>query len=97
MARLSKDEILKIARLARLRLSDADIIKYQHELDAILSYVEQLQAIDTSAVKPTVQVTGLVNVMRDDMIVDYGVNRNDLLANAPHHEAGQFKVRRVLG
>ncbi len=97
MAHVSKADILKIARLARLRLSLADIAKYQAELDAILGYVEQLQSIDTKNSAPTVQVTGLVNVMRDDTIIDYGVTPTDLLRNAPDQESGQFKVRRVLG
>lgn len=97
MAHVSKEDILKIARLARLRISEQDITKYQAELDAILGYVEQLQAIDTTNVQPTVQVTGLVNVNRSDSVIDYGVTSEALLQNAPAKEAGQFKVRRVLG
>lgn len=96
MAQISRDDILKIARLARLTLSEEDIIRYGGELDAILNYVEQLQSIDTANVKPTVQVTGLINVMRDDEVIDYGVTKDDLLANAPAQEGGSFKVRRVL-
>ena len=96
MAHVSRDDILKIARLARLRLTEEDIDKYGKELDSILNYVEQLQQIDTNSVKPTVQVTGLVNVMRDDTIIDYGVTNEELLSNAPAKEAGGFKVRRVL-
>lgn len=96
MAHVSRDDILKIARLARLKLTEEDIDKYGKELDSILNYVEQLQKIDTDSVRPTVQVTGLVNVMREDTIIDYGVTNEELLANAPAKEAGGFKVRRVL-
>lgn len=96
MAHVSRDDILKIARLARLRLTEDDLVRYGTELDAILNYVDQLQSIDTTSVKPTVQVTGLVNVMRDDEVINYQVSTDELLENAPDKESGSFKVRRVI-
>lgn len=97
MADLSKDDVLKLARLSRLRLSDEEIARFQAEISEILGYVEQLSGVDTGELKPTSQVTGLSNVMRSDEIIDYGTTPDDLLKNAPATERKQFKVNRVLG
>ncbi len=96
MAKLSRDDVLKLARLARLELSDAEIEEYQDELSQILDYVQQLQQVDTAGLKPTNQVTGLVNVMRDDEITDYGYAPRQLLDNVAEVEADQIKVKRMV-
>jgi len=96
MSKLSRDDVLKLARLSRLRLTDEEIDRLRQELSSILEYVEALNKVDTSGLEPTYQVTGLKNVMRDDEIVDYGYKTEELLKNAPATEAGQFKVKRVL-
>ncbi len=97
MARLSKDDVLKLARLARLELSEEEVSEYFTELNAILEYVEQLQGEDTSDLKPTNQVTGLINVTREDKTIDYGYPVLDLLKNVPFKEQDQIKVRRMVG
>lgn len=97
MAKLLREDILKLARLARLELSEAEIVEYGDELSEIIQYVDQLQAVDVRGLKPTNQVTGLVNVQREDVIVDYGYSAADLLANVPVVEADHIKVRRMLG
>ncbi len=97
MVKLSRADILKLARLARLDLSEDEIVEYGTELSEILQYVEQLQAVDVTGLIPTQQVTGLVNVEREDEIVDYGYTPADLLANVPQVQAGQIKVRRMIG
>jgi aspartyl-tRNA(Asn)/glutamyl-tRNA(Gln) amidotransferase subunit C len=97
MVKLSREDILKLARLARLDLSEAEIDEYGTELSEILQYVEQLQSVDVSGLLPTQQVTGLVNVQRPDEIIDYGYAPADLLANVPQLKAGQIKVRRMIG
>jgi len=97
MAKLSRDDVLKLARLSRLRLSDAEIDQFQAEISEILGYVEQLSEVDTKGLEPTSQVTGLTNVMRKDEIIDYGTTSEDLMKNAPATEKHQFKVKRVLG
>ena len=66
------------------------------ELGQIVEFVEQLQAVDTTNVEPTDQVTGLVDVMRPDEIRSNNLTREELLANAPEQENGYVKVRRVL-
>jgi aspartyl-tRNA(Asn)/glutamyl-tRNA(Gln) amidotransferase subunit C len=97
MADLSRDDVLKLARLARLTLSDEEVEKYQKELSEILKYVEQLQNADVEGLEPTSQVTGLKNVTRDDTVTDYGVTPDDLLRIAPKTEDRQVKVKRMIG
>lgn len=96
MAKLSTEDVLKLARLARLHLTDDEVSKFQEEISAILGYVEQLQSVDVSNLSPTSQVTGLVNVTRDDEPKDYGATPDDLLKNAPATEGGHIKVKRML-
>lgn len=105
MAKLSRDDVLHLARLSRLHLSDEEIALFQKEISAILDYVEQLQGVDISDIEPTYQVSGLKNVMREDKIEQdeliarrvYGATQNELLKNAPQQEAdGHIKVKRVL-
>jgi|SRR5882757_2495970 len=96
MADLTRDDVLKLAQLARLRLSDDEIAEYQKELAEILHYVELLGDIDISGLEPTSQVTGLINVTRDDEIIDYGYEPHELLKNVPTVEADQIKVKRMI-
>lgn len=96
MAKLSREDILKLARLAQLELTDEEIGKFQKEISEILGYVEQLRNVDVKGLKPTYQVTGLKNVTRKDEIIDYGIAQADLLKNVPELENKQIKVRRVL-
>jgi aspartyl-tRNA(Asn)/glutamyl-tRNA(Gln) amidotransferase subunit C len=96
MSKLSRDDVLKLARLSRLKLSDEEVEKFREELSSILEYVEVLNKVDTFGLEPTSQVTGLKNVMRKDETRDYGYKTEDLLKNAPAVKDNQFKVRRVL-
>jgi aspartyl-tRNA(Asn)/glutamyl-tRNA(Gln) amidotransferase subunit C len=99
MADLSRDDVLKLAQLARLKLSDDEITAYQRELAEILGYVEQLDDVDVSGLEPTSQVTGLTNVSRPDEEVDYGYKSLELLKNIPHNrvEDDLIKVKRMIG
>ena len=97
MAKLSNDDVLKLARLARILLSEAEVTEYSEELSAILQYVEQLSAVDVSGLKPTNQVTGLTNVMRKDEEIDYGYAPLDLLKNVPTTQNNLLKVKRMIG
>jgi aspartyl-tRNA(Asn)/glutamyl-tRNA(Gln) amidotransferase subunit C len=96
MSKLSRDDVLKLAALSKLRLSSEEIQKLQNELSEILDYVELLNKVDVAGLSPTYQVTGLKNVMRGDETKDYGYKTNDLLKNGPQIHQGQFKVKRVL-
>jgi aspartyl-tRNA(Asn)/glutamyl-tRNA(Gln) amidotransferase subunit C len=96
MAELTRDDVIHLASLARLALSDDEIERFRGEISRILDYVEQLQAVDISGLEPTSQVTGLLNVERPDEIINYGYDPKVLLANVPEVEDDQIKVRRVL-
>lgn len=97
MTTLTREDVLKLARLSRLDLSEAEVDEYLKELTAVLQYVEQLQDVDVDGLQPTTQVTGLTNVMREDTVRDYGVSRDDLLRLAPKTDDGQLKVKRMIG
>lgn len=97
MADLSRDDVLKLARLARLDLTDEEVERFSKELTEILHYVEQLQAVDVGGLEPTNQVTGLTNVMRKDEVVDYGYAPKELLKNVPAVQDDHVKVKRMIG
>lgn len=97
MTNLTDEDILKLARLARLRLSEDELPRFRREITAILEYVKILGSVDTDGLQPTYQVTGLQNVMRADEIVDYGSSPEQLLKNVPATEKGHIKTRRMIG
>lgn len=80
MTKLTATQVRHIAKLARLELSDAEVEKFTTELTAILTYVEQLQEVDTKGIEPTAQVTGTKNVFREDVITPHIASPEDLLA-----------------
>jgi aspartyl-tRNA(Asn)/glutamyl-tRNA(Gln) amidotransferase subunit C len=95
MAHLSKEDILKLAELCKLELTEEQIAKFQAELEAILGYVEQLQSVDIEGLEPTNQVTGLTNATRPDEVIEYA-SKDALLKNLPQREDDLIKVNRVL-
>jgi len=97
MANLTRDDVLKLAQLARLDLSDAEIEEYIKELSDILHYVEKLDQMDVTGLKPTNQVSDLTNVTRFDEVKSYGYEPLDLLKNVPEVEDNQIKVKRMIG
>ncbi|GAB4328935.1 MAG: Asp-tRNA(Asn)/Glu-tRNA(Gln) amidotransferase subunit GatC [Dehalococcoidia bacterium] len=92
---LSHDEVLQIARLARIGLTDADVQKFASQLSTILDHFQALAEIPTDGVEPTAHPLPLYNVMREDL-VEPSLPRARVLANAPDEEAGMFRVRAVL-
>ncbi|MEK7061209.1 MAG: Asp-tRNA(Asn)/Glu-tRNA(Gln) amidotransferase subunit GatC [Patescibacteria group bacterium] len=68
MGSLSKDDVLHVAKLAKLTLSPKEIIKFQEQLSKIIDYVSQLSEVDTLNLGPTSQTTGLENVFRQDEV-----------------------------
>ena len=97
MAKLTRDDVLKLAQLARLDLSDEEVEEFSHELSEILQYVEQLGSVDVKGLEPTQQVTGLTNVMREDEIKDYWYKPEVLLENVPEVKDHQLKAKRMVG
>jgi aspartyl-tRNA(Asn)/glutamyl-tRNA(Gln) amidotransferase subunit C len=92
---LSREEVLHIARLARLGVTDEDVEKFRVQLSNILENFEALKQLDTTQTPPTAQSIPLENVMRDD-IIQPSFPPDDVLANAPHREDNSFRVRAVL-
>lgn len=97
MAKLTDQSILHLARLSRLSLDKSELDQFKDEFNKILTYIEQLSVVDIEGLEPTSQVTGLVNIMREDELIDYDETPKELLKNAPDQLDGQFKVKRVLG
>lgn len=96
MADLTREDILKLARLSRLKLTDAEADEFTKEISEILGYVQMLDKADTTGLKPTYQVTGLKNVSRKDELIDYGVSQDELLKNLPDRDKNYIKVKRML-
>ena len=96
MSALSKEDVLKLAQLARLEISEDEIEHYREELSTILEYVAKLDSVDIAGLEPTTQVTGLQNVMRADDVVDYGISPRDLLRLAPASQDEHIKVKRMI-
>ena len=96
MTAISRDDVLHLAQLSNLQLSDDEIDALQHNVGDILGYVAQLGELDTAGVEPTYQVTGLENVWRDDVVQVGDANREQLLGLAPESRDNQVKVPKVL-
>lgn len=97
MAHLTREDVLKLARLCRIELDETEVESFTTEFSAILDYVEQLQAVSIENLHPTSQVTGLTNVTRADEVRSYGYEPQALLENVPHVEQNQLKVKRMVG
>ena len=93
--RLSREDVLHIALLARLGLSEAEVERLSEQLSNILENFEILQQVDTTGVPPTAQSIALQNVMREDEVAE-SLAQSQILANAPQREGNLFKVRAVL-
>lgn len=96
MAHLTREDVLKLASLSKLDLTEEEIEKFQHELSDILGYVEKLSEVDVTGLKPTTQVTGLTDITRKDQLINYGTGTEALLKNVPSRSGNNIKVRRVL-
>lgn len=96
MTQISRSDVQHLAQLSSLALSDDEINNLQVDIGNILSYVNQLAELDTAGIEPTYQVTDLENVWRDDVVDDYGIGRDALLALAPAADKYQIKVPKVL-
>ena len=95
MSHISAGDVRKVATLARLDLPDDRIEIYTSQLESILGYVDQLQAVDTTDVPPTTRAVEVVNVTRAD-----GVNatevREEILDQAPKREGDFYRVPKIL-
>ncbi len=92
---LTEQEVKKIAALCRIRLSDAEVQKYQKELTVVLDYVSELQKVDTEGVEEISQVTGLVNVFRSDVAVKSDITE-EIIALFPESQNRLLKIKSIL-
>ena len=96
MAAISRDDVAHVARLARLELTDEELDRVTGELAAVLEHAADVAALDTAGVPPTAHPLPLVNVLRDD-VPRPGLDREEVLSQAPAAEDGHFRVPRILG
>lgn len=99
--RISREDVLRVAELAHLELSDTEIEKYRAQLDSILEYIGKLNELDTSNVEPLAQVLSPENpqmpneTLRDDVVIpcDFAA---EILKQAPDAQAPYFRVPKVI-
>ena len=91
MSRISTEQVKHVANLARLAITDEEAVKFSKQLDAIITFAEQLNEIDTENVEPTYHVLDMKNVLREDK-PQKGLPQDEVLKNVPDHEDGQIKV-----
>ena len=87
-------DVEHVAKLARLELTEDEKELYTKQLGDVLKYVDQMNEVDTSNVKPMAQVIDFVNVMREDIPLSEQT-KEELMANAPEEENGFFKVPKI--
>ncbi len=92
---VSREEVLHVARLARLELSEAELERMREQLNAILGYIDRLKELDVSGVEPTSHVVPLLDVMRDDEPAP-SVPPEAMLRNAPDRVGDLFRVPRII-
>ena len=88
---IDRDQVLHVARLARLRLTDEEVERMSRELSGILDHVEAIAALDLDDVEPTTHVVRLENVTREDVPAP-SLSHEQALASAPEHAADSFRV-----
>jgi aspartyl-tRNA(Asn)/glutamyl-tRNA(Gln) amidotransferase subunit C len=94
--KITKDEVLYVADLARLDLDDASIEKFAGQIGDVLEYVAKLNEVDTEGLQPTSHAISLTNAFREDEQRP-PLDREQALANAPEKEDGNFVVPKIVG
>lgn len=94
--RITRDDVAKVALLARLALTDDELDTFTGQLSAVLDHAEDVEALDLGDVPPTAHPLSLGNVLRPD-VVGPTLDRDEVLAAAPAAEDGRFRVPTILG
>ncbi len=95
--KISIDEVRHIAELAKIELSTEEMEKFSSELSDVLGYVGQLEKVDTREIEPVSQVTGLVNVLRKDVIKSTDEDtRKRMIDNFPDKDDDHIKVKQIM-
>ena len=93
--KIDETEVRKVAKLARLKLSDKEIAAFSGQLSAILEYMDKLDELDTTDVKPLAHCLPISNVFREDK-PKQSLGTEKTLANAPERDGDFFKVPKIL-
>jgi aspartyl-tRNA(Asn)/glutamyl-tRNA(Gln) amidotransferase subunit C len=93
--KVTKDDVVKIAHLARLELKEEQVGEMQDSINKVLDWMEALNAVDTSGVAPLVHMTSSLNHFREDVALE-GLGRAKALALGPDTNAKYFKVPQVI-
>ena len=93
---LSKEDVLKIAKLSKLEFSENEIEKFRTDLNKIFDHMEELNSVDTSQVEPLFNVLDLKDVLRKDIVRDSGIKK-DILKNSPNSDDEFIIVPKVVG
>jgi len=92
---IDADTVRKVARLARIRVEDAQLEPMARELTGIMAWIEQLAEVDTDGVEPMTSCVAVKLPLREDVVTD-GHKRQAILANAPQADRGFFVVPKVV-
>lgn len=95
MSRISIEEVKHVAHLARLAVTEEEAEQMRKELDAIITFAEQLNELDTTNVKPTSHVLKMVNVLREDAAAE-GLPVEEVVKNAPDQQDGYIRVPSIM-
>ena len=94
-SKLTKEEVVHVAKLAGLTLTPQEVKKFQEQLSEVLTYIEILKGVDTIGVEPTSQVTGLENVFREDE-VKMTLSQEEVLSQTKDKRKGMFKIKAIF-
>lgn len=95
MSRISMEQVKHVAHLARLAITEEEAVKFQHQLDQMISFAEQLNELDTDQVNPTSHVLDMKNVMRED-VSKPGLPVEEVVKNAPDSKEGYIRVPSIM-
>jgi aspartyl-tRNA(Asn)/glutamyl-tRNA(Gln) amidotransferase subunit C len=93
--KITDETVDHIAHLARLEFKGAEKEQIKKDMENILGFVDQLNAVDTEGVEPLIFMTDAINVLREDKAVET-ITQEEALKNAPNHDSDYFKIAKVL-
>ncbi len=92
---INKEEVIHIAKLSSINLSNEEVSKYAKDLEEILEFANIINNINTDDVRETIATNGAYNVFRKDEIKQI-ISKEELLKNAPSKEEGMFRIPKVI-
>jgi len=93
--KIGKEDVEHVAHLARLQFGEEELARFTLQMNAILTYMDQLNELDTSQVEPTTHAMELFNVFRKDLVIE-SISLEKAMANAPQREGPSFQVPKII-